>query len=198
MVVQIRRQTLALIVPNQRYLHEIRTYDGRQLRSHWIYETTGIQGDAIVAFQGEADVRGENLVDLADQRAGLFIAGKSMLHFIAESFGPDLVRAVFMQRLLVLITAEQLYLKGVKELSRTGDDLYVGSGKLSVSIATVSAVSCLVHFGVNLSTEGTPVKTACLEQLGVDARQFATDVLTGFVREIDSMSRAQTKVRSVP
>ena len=43
-------------------------YDGTQLRSHWIYETTGHLGESLVAFSGGCDVSIEHLVDLEDAR----------------------------------------------------------------------------------------------------------------------------------
>ena len=130
-------------------------YDGTQLRSHFAYETFGIRGDSVVAWVGPVRVEGEHLVDLADRKDGLFIAGESMLHFIAESFGPSLEGAVFRQRLLVLLLREALGERGVAGLRRRGDDLFVHEGKLSVSIATVSATSSLVHLGINVRQAGT-------------------------------------------
>ena len=91
---------MALIRPATRFDGTRRTYDGSQLRSHWIFEEIGLQGDAIVAFRGPAEVRGEHLVDLVDRRDGLFIAADDMLHLVLEAFDPRLDRAVFLQRLL--------------------------------------------------------------------------------------------------
>jgi uncharacterized protein len=189
---------LALIVPQTVVSRERRTYDGAQLRSHWIYDVFGIRGDSIAAFEGPVDVRGEKLVDLEDRNRGLFIAGRSMLHFIVESFGPDLVRAVFMQRLLVMSAVEHLVARGVSRLARSGDDIYAGDGKLSVSIATVSGVSSLVHFGINVTNEGTPVKTAALADFGVEPYAFAEELARAYAFEIERMAKAAVKVRSVP
>lgn len=193
-----RHEVVALIVPTTRVVKEAIDYDGRQLRSHWIYENFAISGDAVLAFVGGVDVRGPHLVDLADKQAGLFIAGRRMLHIIAESFGPDLDRAVFMQRLLVLLATELLRAHGVLGQRRSGDDIFIGDGKLSVSIATVSLVSCLVHFGINVTTEGTPVRTSALADHGIDPYRFAEELTEAYAREIGSMARATVKVRSVP
>lgn len=189
---------MALITPQRLVSAEPRLYDGSQLRSHWIYETFDLRGDAIVAFVGGVDVRGPGLVDLADRKDGLFIAGRAMLHLILESFGPSLDRAVFLQRLLVLLAVERLRHHGLGRLQRRGDDLYVDDGKLSVSIATVSGVSCLVHLGINVSRDGTPVKTSALEDFGVDPLAFADELTSAFADELCRMSEASNKVRSVP
>ena len=186
---------MALIEPRVHFDPEIRAYRGGELRSHRIYETYDIQGDAIVAFVGPVEVRGESLVDLADRKGGLFIAGDSMLHFIVESFGADLDRAVFLQRLLVLLAIENLQRRGAR-LSRRGDDLYLDRGKISVSIATVSPVSCLVHLGINCTNEGTPVATSSLRDLGVEAEAFGRELIAAFAAELGLMGRAATKVRA--
>lgn len=189
---------MALIRPQIEVSPTSRPYDGRQLRSHWIYETFDLRGDAAVAFIGPVEVRDEDLVDLADKKDGLFIAGDSMLHLIVESFGPDLDRAVMFQRMLVTLCREALDGIGVEKVVRKGDDLFVDGGKLSVSIATVSGVSSLVHFGINVTTEGTPVKTAALQDLGIEPLAFADRLLTAYADELESMALATSKVRSVP
>jgi len=81
------------------------------------------------------------------------------------------------------------------DIRRDGDDIFVGEGKLSISIATVTPVSALIHFAVNVSNKGTPVKTASLEDLGLDAREFAKEVMSRVVREVESMETATVKVR---
>ena len=81
------------------------------------------------------------------------------------------------------------------DIRRDGDDIFVGEGKLSISIATVTPVSALIHFAVNVSNKGTPVKTASLEDLGLDAREFAKEVMARVVREVESIETATVKVR---
>lgn len=188
---------MALIRPQLHVDATRRGYDGSELRSHWIYETLGVRGDAVAAFVGPVEVRGDHLVDLEDRLDGLFIAGSDMLHFIVESFGADLDRAVLLQRLLVVLARERLIEAGVSGTTRKGDDIYVGEGKLSVSIATVSTVSCLIHLGLNVSNEGTPVKTAALGDFGIEPLEFARGLAKGFADEIESVARATTKVRGV-
>ncbi len=187
---------MALIEPRVHFDAETRAYRGVELRSHWIYETFDIQGDAVVAFVGPVDVRGDDLVDLADRKDGLHIAGRSMLHLIVESFGPDLDRAVMLQRLLVLLAVEGLR-RGGARIERRGDDLFHEGGKISVSIATISPVSCLVHLGINVTNEGTPVKTAALADLGLEPEAFARELMAAYAAELGLMSRAAAKVRGV-
>ncbi len=81
------------------------------------------------------------------------------------------------------------------DIRRDGDDIFVGEGKLSISIATVTPVSALIHFAVNVSNKGTPVKTASLEDLGIDAKAFAKEVMARVVREVESIETATVKVR---
>jgi len=174
------------------------TYDGTQLAPHWIHGQFGIQGDAAVAFVGSADVKVESMVDCVDARQGLFIASDEMLHIIVESFGPDLDRAVLLQRLLVMLLFEQLVGAGVAGVSRVGDDIFVGDGKLTVSIATISTVSCLVHLGINVATSGAPVKVSGLSQCGVSSpHEFAHTLLKAFSEDLEGMRMASTKVRGV-
>src|SRR5262245_28632537 len=157
-----------------RFLEQTLAYDGSQLRAHWILRTTGIVGDALVAWRGPCRVRSEEMADLADLD-GPGIAGDDMLHFVMERFDDgDLERAVLRQRLLAALALELLRKEApASELSRDGDDLYAGAGKLSISIATKTACSSLWHFAVNVSNRGTPVPTAALSDLGVDPRVFA-------------------------
>ena len=188
---------MALIRPQIHVDTSRRGYDGSELRSHWIYETLGLRGDAVAAFVGPVEVRGDHLVDLEDRLGGLFIAGDEMLHFIVESFGADLDRAALLQRMLVVLARERLIDAGVTGTRRSGDDIYVGEGKLSVSIATVSAVSCLIHLGLNVSNEGTPVPTAALGDFGLEPLEFARGLAEDFANEIESVAFATTKVRGV-
>jgi hypothetical protein len=173
-------------------------YSGRELRSHWIMEKLGLEGDAIVSFRGACMVRGEDLVDREDFALGNIVAGDDMLHFIVEIFGLGLLGVTLAQRLLCSIATETVnsMSKGPRA-ERRGDDLYVGRGKLSVSVATVSPVSGLIHLGLNVTTEGVPVEAECLTNLGIDPAVFAGQVLSRYAEEIDSAIRATYKVRPV-
>lgn len=177
-------------------------YDGSQLRPHWILRTTGIVGDAIVAFRGACRLPLAEFADLEDAIAEARIEGDDMVHFVLERFDDgDLDRATVRQRLLAARTLEVVReLSGARSararLRREGDDLFAGVGKLSISVATKSPVSSLIHLGVNVTTAGTPVRTASLAVLGVDPTVFAREVLARTVREEESMAKARCKVVS--
>jgi hypothetical protein len=182
-----------------RFVEERVDYTGKELRSGWLAERFGVEADAIVAFRGKCMVSGHDLVDLEDFEAGNIVAARDMLHFIAEISGLCLLGITFAQRLLCTIAQEVLNSAIVGYLvERRGDDLYVGPGKLSVSVATVSPVSGLIHLGLNITGDGVPVEAACISSLGVDSRWLADQVLSKFAGEIDSCIRASRKVRPVP
>jgi hypothetical protein len=174
-------------------------YTGHQLRSHWILDTFGLQGDAIVAFRGPCRVALSEMVDLADVAAGEAIEAAEMLHFIAEHFDRDLYRAVLRQRLLICTLAERLATRPeAPPVRREGDDLYAGERKLTVSIATVSPVSALLHVGVNLDPTGAPVPAVGLAEWGVDADALAREALDAWAAELESVYLATCKVRGAP
>ena len=180
-------------------------YDGTQLKSLFAYLDHGILGDSIVAWIGPCNVSFEHMVDGEDLRDQSEIRGSRMVHFIVEKFGASLSETVALQRLLSSIAKDVLLEKmGTQprfSIRRSGDDLYValsdGEGKLSISIATVSPVSGLIHFAVNVSNQGTPVKTAALEDLRIPGEAFAEAVLRVFSLEMNSVSEATCKVKWV-
>lgn len=181
-----------------RFIEEEIKYIGSQLAPHWIYKNFNIQGDAIVAFEGECDVKLTEMVDIEDVINNEPIYSKRMLNFISEQFGIGLTEGVFRQRLLMCIIKELLEERGIFVL-RKGDDLIISGGKLSVSIATKSVTSVLIHTGLNIISEGTPVKTAGLtSELGIiDTKKFAEEVMERYLEEIDDIILAGTKVRGV-
>lgn len=170
-------------------------YTGHELRSHWIYETFGIQGDAIAAFRGPCRVELSEMVDREDVLAGVGIRAAEMLHLIAEHFDRDLTRAVLRQRMLICMIAERL--PGVAEVRRDGDDLYLGERKLTVSIATASPVSTLIHVGINIDPTGAPVAAVGLGEWQIDADALAEELLGAYAAEIEDVYLATCKVRGV-
>jgi len=173
-------------------------YTGTELRSRWISEHTGVKGDAIVSFAGPADVPIENMVDMEDVANNEPIFSKSMLHFIIEHEGCDLALAVARQRLLVAITSDILTeYESASNVIRKGDDIYDGDRKLSVSIATSSPVSCLIHFALNISSDGTPLPTKGLADYGIETKVLAGRIMDAYLREINDMETARHKVRAV-
>ncbi|WP_300608296.1 DUF366 family protein [Methanohalophilus sp.] len=126
-------------------------YDGSQISSLWAYSAFGIQSDSIIAFRGACDVFPEHMIDLEDRRQNESIESPDMLHFIVEHFDSTDLKLVYArQRLLATIFASVLTDKGIA-VERKGDDLFVDGKKLSVSIASTSAISQKIHFGVNVS-----------------------------------------------
>lgn len=179
------------------------SYDGRQLAPHWIYRQHDLLGDAIVAWRGECDVKLTEMVDIEDVKANAPIYSPQMVHFIAEFFDLDLEKTVYRQRLLIVTAKEWLEERLSQRVERHGDDLYLlrpkdgQRGKLSVSIATTSATSTLIHTGFNVVSEGTPVPTVGLNDLGVEPDTFAQAVLERYTAEVEDIWLARCKVRPV-
>lgn len=173
-------------------------YIGSQLAPHWIYKNFKIQGDAIVAFVGECEVKLTEMVDIEDVINNEPIYSKYMLSFITEQFNVNLVEGVFRQRLLMCIIKEALEKRGFL-VKRNGDDLFVNDKKLSVSIATKSLTSILIHTGINILSEGAPIPVSGLESdLGIkDIKEFALEVMKNYSEEVDDIVLASTKVRGV-
>ncbi len=175
-------------------------YDGTQLRSLFAYLEHGLQGDSVVSWIGPCSIPFEHMVDGEDLLAKSPIRGGRMLHFIFEIFHVQLLGAVALQRLFASICLDILRERVpslAPRMRREGDDLFVGEGKLSISIATVSPVSALIHFGLNITNEDTPVETAALGDLGLDPKAFALEAMSRFEREYSGIQAATVKVRWV-
>lgn len=157
----------------------------------------GLQGDSMIAFEGPCDVSFEHMVDGEDLLAQSAIRGGHMLHFILEEFDASLELAVTRQRLLAAMARDLVSELSGEKIEREGDDLYWKGGKLSISIATVSPVSALIHFAVNVTNENTPVKTAALNDLKITPRHFAESLCTRFAKEVETIKQACTKVNWV-
>ncbi|MCB0418508.1 MAG: DUF366 family protein [Bdellovibrionales bacterium] len=168
-------------------------YDGTQLSPHWIYRNFDLLGDALVAFAGEAIVGIEHMVDLEDVKNNAPIYSPSMLHFIGEWFTDSFELGIAYQHLFVHAACEQLRAHGAP-IRRDGDDIYVDNLKLSVSIATRSVGSVLMHTGLNIRTENTPIPTAGLQSLGIPVQDFACAVLESFKQDFSTWQRARFKV----
>jgi len=170
-------------------------YDGTQIHSLWAYRAFGLQGDSIVAFQGGCEIPFSNMVDLEDLRRKSRIASPLMLHFIVEHFDLDLERAVLRQRILSTIARDELG----PRVRREGDDLFLGKGKLSISIATLTPVSSKIHWGINIEREmNVDVETRSLRDLGVKPLPFAKKILSRYPAEMAGVLDARTRVRGVP
>lgn len=183
----------------EKFVSEAIKYDGRQLVSLWAFRNFNLQGDSIVAFRGPCHVELTEMVDLADVKEEAHIYSEEMLHFIVEHFDLDLEKTVTRQRLLIAIIKEQLEKTNPQlRLTRQGDDLYWGAKKLSVSIATLSPVSTLIHVGLNIISDNTPVLTVGLKELGLESiENFAQLITKSYLEEIESIYLARCKVRGV-
>jgi hypothetical protein len=182
-----------------RFLGERIDYTGLELRSHFIRERSGIACDGLVAFVGGCEVGGARLVDLEDAAAGSVIRARTMLHFIGEHFQYPLREGNARLRLFAAVVKEALEEAAPgATVARRGDDLFVNDRKLSVAICTVSPVSVLYHFGVNVDPRGAPVPAIGLAELGIEAEPFARSVLERYRDECRSIELAMRKVRGVP
>ena len=172
-------------------------YIGSQLAPHWIYKNFHLQGDAIVAFVGEVDVDLSEMVDIEDVINNEPIYSKKMVNFIIEKFDCNLEQMVWVQRLFMSIIKECIEKRGVV-ITRDGDDLFFDNRKLSVSIATKSITSCLIHTGLNIIKEGAPISVSDLTEIGIDdVKGFALEVMAKFKEENESIKMATCKVRGV-
>ncbi len=175
-------------------------YTGTQLSPHWIYKNFKIKGNAIVSFIGECDVNLNHMVDIEDVINNEPIYSKKMLNFIEENYNSSLEEMVYKQRLLVTITKELIEKKSPNiKIIRNGDDLYINNKKLSVSIATKSITSTLIHFGLNINAQGAPINAADLiEDAKIDnVELFAKELLKNYKEETEDIRLATCKVRGV-
>ncbi len=180
-------------------------YIGSQLSPHWIYKNFHILGDAIVSFTGEMDVKITEMVDIEDVISNSPIYSKKMVSFIIEQFGISLSECVLRQRFLICIIIEELRkILGDKfKIRRSGDDIFVNidgkDRKLSVSIATKSTTSGLIHTGLNIDPEGAPVDACGLStHLGItNIEEFAKNVMKRYIEEDKEIFEATCKVRGV-
>ena len=172
-------------------------YIGSQLSPHWIYKNFHIQGDAIVSFIGEVDVDLSEMVDIEDVINNEPIYYKKMVNFIIDQFDCTLEQMVFAQRLFISIIKEVIEEYGVI-VKRDGDDLFFDNRKLSVSIATKSITSCLIHTALNIIKEGAPIQASDLTEIGItDVKEFALTVMEKYKNECESIKLATYKVRGV-
>lgn len=187
------------------FIEEEIKYIGSQLAPHWIYKNFNILGDAIVAFTGEMDVKIEEMVDIEDVISNSPIYSKKMVSFIIEQFEMGLSECVTRQRFLICIIIEELRkVLGEKfNIRRSGDDIFVNidgkDKKLSVSIATKSITSSLIHTGLNIDPTGAPVDACGLTtDLGItEIKEFAKNVMKRYIEENGEIREAVCKVRGV-
>ena len=181
-------------------LPDIIKYDGSQIAPLWAY-SVGIKGDSIVIFRGPMDVIPDNMKDFEDEKAEKTISGDDLIHIVVERFdSPASMRlAYYMQRLLITCIRDTLEKHGIKT-TRSGDDLFIDDGKLTVSIASAGVSSEKIHCGINITTRGTPgdVKTAALEDFGIkEWRTLAQEIAETFVYEVEDIEGEIVKTKSL-
>ena len=178
------------------FLKESFKYTGKELSSHFLYEH-GVKGSGVLSWIGPCDVKIESMIDMEDRLNKDYIFSESMVHFIGEFFHKDIFYGIFVQRLFAEYSRSILKSMSGKEFVRKGDDLYLDDKKLNVSIATVSSISSLVHFAVNVSSKNTPVKTIGLKDLDVNSNDFSKKLLKHMEYELVSIEEASFKVKTV-
>lgn len=172
-------------------------YSGLELHPGFLATRFGCSGDAAVLFPGSALVEGLALVDLEDRANQDRIVAIEMLHLIVERKGVSLEQMVLLQRLLAALCVEtlrELLPARADSIRRSGDDVFVGDGKFSVSIATTGPVSALLHFAVNVDATGAPVTTSDLERLGIERSVFVEAFVRHFETEQRDIESALVKV----
>ena len=191
-----------------KWIDESIIYDGSQLRSSFGYSQYGILGDSIISWRGACDIHKDRIVDIEDLLNKSEIYSQEMVHFIIEFFDQPLSTAVAYQRLFVTLIKDVIFqflskasqtvpTKYYEKLERRGDDLYFEDKKINISIATISPLSSLIHVGVNVSSEGTPVSTMGLNDFNIDPYEFSKKLMGCFVKEYTSMRKAMCKVKWV-
>ncbi len=186
------------------FIDEEFPYTGEELSNHWIYKNFGILGDAVVGFVGPCDIDKKRMVDLEDVLNDDLIYSPRMLNFIIEIFDMDLREGVILQRLFSAIIQGKLMdmIADRPDISlrRIGDDLFVNdSKKLSVSICTVSPTSILIHAGLNVESEGTPVESAGLSSdMGIQqVKALALSCMKTLSEEWEDIKLCCCKVKAV-
>lgn len=170
-------------------------YDGSQISSLWAYNNFGVQDDSVVVFRGACDVKLEHMIDLEDRRANESIWSEDMVSFIIEHFDSTDLKLIYArQRLFTAIVREYLAGIGV-QTTREGDDLFLNGKKLTVSIASTSAVSQKIHFGINVSHD----VYGSMQEAGIgddyQVRSFMYEAGEAYIREIEDIERDLRKSR---
>lgn len=169
-------------------------YDGSQISSLWGYMVADLQEDSVIAFRGSCDVQLRHMIDLEDRKEGDAIYSTDMLHFVIEHFDSTDLKLIYArQRLFTSMVAESLSHRGIKT-SRAGDDLFVQGKKLSISIASTSAVSQKIHFGMNVEHD----IYGCLNDQGVPEKDLVPlmeEIASRYVEEIHDIEKDLRKSR---
>jgi hypothetical protein len=175
-------------------------YDGSQLHHAFAYEQAKELGATICYFRGSANVK-EHLVDLEDSLANDFIKSEEMWHFIIEIPEATITETVVWQRLFISMCTDTIrQSRDNLRIVRDGDDIIIGDSKLSVSIATLSRFSGLIHAGINIKVgTGCPVKAIGLSEFMTEhgCNFFGYMMASDFTEEYNDVKNATFKVIEV-
>ncbi|MBC7084902.1 MAG: DUF366 family protein [Methanomethylovorans sp.] len=169
-------------------------YDGSQISSLWGYMVADLQEDSIIAFRGSCDVQIRHMIDLEDRKEADVIYSIDMLHFVIEHFDSTDLKLIYArQRLFTAMVAEILLKRGIKT-SRVGDDLFVQGKKLTISIASTSAVSQKIHFGINVEHDiyGSLIDQGIPEK---DLFPLMEEIASRYVEEMHDIEKDLRKTR---
>lgn len=177
-------------------------YDGSQIEPNWAFKEFKIKESSIISWIGSMDIKSSKIIDYEDVH--LEIKADEMLHFIIEHFDhqpADIRMSYHRQRIMVTLVKDALDEVGIK-VHREGDDLYFQDKKLSVSIATCSASSMKIHFGLNITSQGTPDDARTIGLLECegnikreDLPLMADKISENYIREIAAIESDIAKTR---
>ncbi|MGC9517860.1 MAG: DUF366 family protein [Methanomicrobiales archaeon] len=177
-------------------------YDGSQIQPLWAFKTCEIKESSIITWIGPMNIDSSLVMDCED--VGLEIKSDEMIHFIIEHFDcqpTDMRMAYHRQRIFVMIVKEVLSELNIST-KRSGDDLFINKHKLTVSIATCSQSSIKIHFGINMTSKGTPDDVKAIGVLEasediekVDIKKLISEICTKYINEISSIDKDIAKTR---
>lgn len=185
------------------YFHPIELdYTGDQLRSLFTYELSGKPGNNIIAFIGKMNLK-EKMIDMEDILENDYIYSPLALNFIVEIFHINLETTILYQRLLMQCITDVLKTYPIfwNNVIREGDDIFYieegGKYKMSVSIATVSPISGLIHVGINMKVDDKiPVKAYGIGTDDFFIKDFVKTLFNSFIEEYTGIQCASVKVKT--
>ena len=121
-----------------------------------------------------------------------------MLNFIIEHFDFS-IKEIALAQIILIQSIKEVFIDdyGIN-LKRNGDDLFWDNRKLSVSIATKSIISGLIHTALNIDKTGAPVKACDVSDLGINNyKELAQKIMKKYSENIEKMKYATTKVKGV-
>ncbi|MBN2543050.1 DUF366 family protein [bacterium] len=180
-------------------LNETHKFTGiEEIKPHWALEKFGLVGDSIVAFSGPCNIKPEYFVDIVAAKRGKEIFSKNMLHIVVEHFDTDIEKAILKQMLLISIIQEKLENRITERtILRWGDDLFDENCKLTTSAVIKTLISTKIYVGINISSEGTPIKTRGLEDYGIDPFELIEAVINQYRVEIKQLTEKSCRIKAI-